>query len=126
MAVSVPGPETVGVLAISRGQGANAMIDVDSGANENMNDFGYPNGFQKGESGEPDRPFFFAAMQTFNGPATATLRTGSVHDGGFKLMVEEDQSAGEQGNHADETIGYMTLYNDAFACDEECQNGQDN
>jgi hypothetical protein len=125
MAVTVPGSEVVGILAVSQGQGDNAMIVVDSGVNEEMKNFGYPNDFQQGESGEPDRPFLFAAMQSFNGPATATLRVGNVQDGGFEIKVEEEGSAGEQGNHADETLGYMALWNDAFQCDEECQNGQD-
>jgi hypothetical protein len=86
-----------------------------------MQDFGYPDGFTKGESGAPDRPYFFAAMQTYNGEQTATLREGGVTDGGFKIRVENEGSAGDQPEHPDETLAYMTLYNDAFTCDQECQ-----
>jgi hypothetical protein len=55
-------------------------------------------------------PSFFAAMQSFNGPDTATLRYTDMDSEGVVVKVEEEQSRDREGNHATEVVGYMALW----------------
>jgi len=63
-------------------------------------------------------PRFFAAMQSFNGPDTATLRYSGLSEGSVTVIVEEEQSANEEQNHTTEVVGYMALWNPDQAGDE--------
>jgi hypothetical protein len=55
-------------------------------------------------------PGFFAAMQTFNGPDTATLRYNDMSETSATVIVEEEQSANEEQAHTTEVVGYMAIW----------------
>ena len=55
-------------------------------------------------------PALFAAMQSFNGPDTATLRMSDLTDSTVTIKVEEEQSANQEQSHATENVGYMALF----------------
>ena len=59
-------------------------------------------------------PSFFAAMQTFNGPDTATLRVRGLNMNGCKVHVEEEKSRDNERKHTNENVGYMALWDGCF------------
>ena len=58
----------------------------------------------------PGIPVIFAAMQTFNGPNTASLRWDNKDEYGFEIKVEEEQSLDSEISHVPEGIGYMVFF----------------
>lgn len=54
-----------------------------------------------------DSPVFIASMQTANGGNTAGLRHQNLTESSVDVRVEEEQSADEETNHCNETIGYL-------------------
>jgi hypothetical protein len=64
--------------------------------------------------GGKGKPSFFAAMQTFNGPDTATLRYRGLSARAVKVHVEEEKSRDREKQHANENVGYMALWDGCF------------
>ncbi|ODR80373.1 hypothetical protein BG842_02145 [Haladaptatus sp. W1] len=56
-----------------------------------------------------DQPQFIAAMQTFNGSDTATLRYRNLSGTGVEVKVEEEQSADTETAHVNERVGYLVI-----------------
>lgn len=54
-------------------------------------------------------------MQTQNGPDTATLRYRALSGSSVKIHVEEEKSRDGEVTHANENVGYMTLWQGCFA-----------
>ena len=73
------------------------------------------NPYQINYSGGSNNPSFFAAMQTFNGPDTATLRQRGMSATGLKVHVEEEKSRDGEISHTTENVGYMALWDGCFA-----------
>jgi len=64
------------------------------------------------ESQNNGKPSFFAAMQTYNGPNTATLRNTQITQFMAKIFVEEEKSKDDEVRHVPETVGIMALWED--------------
>ena len=52
---------------------------------------------------------FFAAMQTFNGSDTASLRRTVLNAAGTNVFVDEEQSGDSEVSHGDETIAFFAI-----------------
>ena len=55
------------------------------------------------------QPAFLAAIQTFDGTDTSTLRHRSLSSSGVEVFVEEEQSADDEVVHVTEVVGYLAL-----------------
>ncbi|WP_344808930.1 matrixin family metalloprotease [Allohahella marinimesophila] len=56
-------------------------------------------------------PDFFASIQTFAGPDTATLRYQDLASGKVRVKVEEEQSQDSETIHASEQLGWLSVSN---------------
>ena len=57
----------------------------------------------------PDLPFFFAGMQTTNGPDTAAVRTQNMAQTATQIKIDEEQSLDSEMIHIPEIMGYFTI-----------------
>ncbi len=85
-AAGVPGPEYISWFAMSEGTDGHSNVGKTGNA---VNHDPHTISFGTDQS---NPPFFFAAMQTFNGPDTATLRMRSLASASVQVHVEEEQS----------------------------------
>jgi hypothetical protein len=86
-AASVPGSEQVSWFAIDTIDGPLRYVSTTGNTMDHN-----PRTIEFGSHNE-GQPAFFAAMQSFNGPDTATLRYTSLTNEGVDVKVEEEQSA---------------------------------
>jgi hypothetical protein len=102
-AQSVPGSELVSWLVVNKGAigrgGAAVNYEVDE------------QGAQLSWFGGHEEPFFFASMQTTNGPNTAGLRYRGLSTESAMVYVEEETSSDTEVDHIYEEVGYMVLWN---------------
>ncbi len=66
------------------------------------------------DTDQSNAPFFFAAMQTFNGGDCATLRMRDLGASSVKVHVEEETSRDGEIQHTTEDVGFMALYDNPF------------
>ncbi|GMG84889.1 hypothetical protein LNKW23_41050 [Paralimibaculum aggregatum] len=95
------GNETVSVIAIDPGAGANAGSTGDT-VTHNEHEITFDNGVS-------GNVVFFAQMQSTDGGDTATVRASYVDGSGATVYVEEEQSKNDETSHTSEEVGYLAL-----------------
>jgi len=109
--VSIPGEETVGILAIQQGLGG----DWSCGSSDGSNDVDHTDKRIDFAAQGNENPYFFAAMQSFNGPDTATLRYKSLAPDHAVIFVEEERSQDQEMGHTTEQWAYLALWDGAYS-----------
>ncbi|MCL7939466.1 malectin domain-containing carbohydrate-binding protein [Halomonas sp. ATCH28] len=103
-ASSAPASEAVDWIAVSAGGGtAGGLLAGRTGDQVTHQDFAIDFGGSFAELA------FFADMQTFDGPDSATVRARAIGAEGATIFVEEEQSADSELTHTHEDVGYVGL-----------------
>ncbi len=100
------GSEDFGWIAVSQG----AFDELSAGVTANaVTNAGFPVVFGGARDGA-----FLAAMQTLDGPDTATVRASAVSQTGATIFIEEEQSANAETTHTTEVVGWIVLDDDVL------------
>lgn len=105
--------ETIGYIAVDSGSLTDAAngwrleAGTQSGVDEADETIGFAAGFFSGE------PTFLAGMNSMSDEDPAVLRLKSLTSSNATLFVEEEKSCDNELNHANETVGYITLQGEA-------------
>jgi hypothetical protein len=103
-------PETVNYVAFAQGTGSVDAYHLSAGVSSEMvNEDWHSIEF----GGSFDEPYFFAGMQTANGPDTATLRYQGLTAEHVQIKVEEEQSQDLETTHAAEQVGWLKVVSNA-------------
>lgn len=119
-------PETVNYVAFAQGTGTIDSYRLSAGiSSETVSEDWHPIEFDE----TFDEPYFFAGMQTANGPDTATLRYKGLTSEHVQVKVEEEQSQDQETTHAAEQVGWLKVVSNVpvvkFQADaDEIQSGQ--
>ena len=107
----IHGAETVGFVAVEAAVGTSGDLAFQSFATSStVTGVGTTVSFETGHFSSA--PAFFADMQTFNDPDTATVRRTSLSPSDANVLVEEEQSSdAEQSRIAGESVGVLAIDN---------------
>jgi len=107
--------ETVGWIAVEEGAGTTdgllfeAAVTAQDVSEEDKN-IVFSQAFASA-------PVFLASMQTFAGTDPCALRHKTLNKDGATVFVEEEQSANDEVDHANERVGYLAIDQGLFGGD---------
>lgn len=102
-----PTSETVNYIALEQGIGTLAGIPYEAAVTaQEVTDGWYNIAYTKKF---PAPPLFIAEIQTSEGQETAALRSSNLSADSVLVKVEEETSADDETNHADERVGYFVI-----------------
>jgi hypothetical protein len=97
--------ERVSWIAIEQGIGNASGLGFEAGT-DSVNHENTRINYQRDFRGEPG---FFAAIQTFDGTDTATVRYRNLSKDWARVFIEEEQSLNKELRHNHETVGYLAI-----------------
>lgn len=101
------GMETVGWLAIVRGDGASLDTDFEAVVTgEEVTHLNHTVSFQNSFA---QRPVFLASMQSHYGGDPASVRLRTIGPTSATFFLEEEQSADKEMEHNPEVVGYLAM-----------------